>query len=122
MFTTFFHYLINLIKYVHHLQLHSIYIQICKTIFNLQLVSNIYKVTPPVLLDTGKIKNPWPNVDAHSGVLLQVCRLWIVVHVNFDNWFMICDYVIVLTFAIFFSVLRNEGDELLHRSIRSLSR
>jgi len=36
-----------------------------------KLVSNIYKVTPPVLLDTGKIKNPWPNVDAHSGVLLQ---------------------------------------------------
>jgi citrate synthase len=36
-----------------------------------QLVSNIYKVAPPTLLDTGKIKNPWPNVDAHSGVLLQ---------------------------------------------------
>jgi citrate synthase len=36
-----------------------------------KLVSNIYKVTPPILLDTGKIKNPWPNVDAHSGVLLQ---------------------------------------------------
>ncbi len=37
-----------------------------------KLVSNVYKVTPPILLDTGKIKNPWPNVDAHSGVLLQV--------------------------------------------------
>jgi len=36
-----------------------------------KLVSNIYKVAPPTLLDTGKIKNPWPNVDAHSGVLLQ---------------------------------------------------
>jgi len=36
-----------------------------------KLVSNIYKVAPPILLDTGKIKNPWPNVDAHSGVLLQ---------------------------------------------------
>lgn len=36
-----------------------------------QLVSNIYKVVPPILLETGKVKNPWPNVDAHSGVLLQ---------------------------------------------------
>ena len=37
-----------------------------------QLVSNIYKVTPDILLEQGKAKNPWPNVDAHSGVLLQV--------------------------------------------------
>lgn len=22
-------------------------------------------------METGKVKNPWPNVDAHSGVLLQ---------------------------------------------------
>ena len=26
---------------------------------------------PPILQGTGKVKNPWPNVDAHSGVLLQ---------------------------------------------------
>ena len=26
---------------------------------------------PEVLKATGKVKNPWPNVDAHSGVLLQ---------------------------------------------------
>jgi len=37
----------------------------------LQLVAQVYKVVPPVLLETGKVKNPWPNVDAHSGVLLQ---------------------------------------------------
>lgn len=37
-----------------------------------KLVSQIYKVVPPILLETGKVKNPWPNVDAHSGVLLQV--------------------------------------------------
>ncbi len=37
-----------------------------------QLVSNIYKIVPPILTETGKVKNPWPNVDAHSGVLLQV--------------------------------------------------
>ena len=30
----------------------------------------IYKVAPPILENTGKIKNPWPNVDAHSGSLL----------------------------------------------------
>lgn len=37
-----------------------------------KLVSQIYKVVPPILLETGKVKNPWPNVDAHSGVILQV--------------------------------------------------
>ncbi|GLC45072.1 hypothetical protein PLESTB_001465500 [Pleodorina starrii] len=36
-----------------------------------KLVSNLYEVVPEVLGKTGKIKNPWPNVDAHSGVLLQ---------------------------------------------------
>ncbi|KAK4879618.1 hypothetical protein RN001_007764 [Aquatica leii] len=36
-----------------------------------QLVSKVYKVVPPILQETGKVKNPWPNVDAHSGVLLQ---------------------------------------------------
>ena len=34
-------------------------------------MSQVYKVVPPILLETGKVKNPWPNVDAHSGVLLQ---------------------------------------------------
>ncbi len=33
-------------------------------------VWRIYKVAPPILESTGKIKNPWPNVDAHSGSLL----------------------------------------------------
>ena len=27
---------------------------------------------PDILLEHGKAANPWPNVDAHSGVLLQV--------------------------------------------------
>jgi citrate synthase len=36
-----------------------------------QLVSRLYEVVPEVLAATGKVKNPWPNVDAHSGVLLQ---------------------------------------------------
>ncbi len=34
------------------------------------LVSKVYEVVPPILNATGKVKNPWPNVDAHSGVLL----------------------------------------------------
>lgn len=34
------------------------------------LVSLLYDVVPGVLAATGKVKNPWPNVDAHSGVLL----------------------------------------------------
>jgi citrate synthase len=33
-------------------------------------VWNIYEAVPPVLKSLGKIKNPWPNVDAHSGALL----------------------------------------------------
>ncbi len=35
-----------------------------------QTVWNIYEVVPPILQSIGKIKNPWPNVDAHSGALL----------------------------------------------------
>lgn len=35
-----------------------------------KLVSTLYEVVPPILLETGKVKNPWPNVDAHSGCLL----------------------------------------------------
>ena len=31
----------------------------------------MYNLVPPILNETGKVKNPWPNVDAHSGVLLQ---------------------------------------------------
>ena len=34
------------------------------------LVSKVYEVVPQILKATGKVKNPWPNVDAHSGVLL----------------------------------------------------
>ena len=30
----------------------------------------MYDVVPGVLTKHGKTKNPWPNVDAHSGVLL----------------------------------------------------
>jgi citrate synthase len=38
--------------------------KLCRTVWN------IYDTVPPILESLGKIKNPWPNVDAHSGALL----------------------------------------------------
>jgi citrate synthase len=35
-----------------------------------KVVWQIFEVVPPILQSLGKIKNPWPNVDAHSGALL----------------------------------------------------
>lgn len=35
-----------------------------------QTVWNIYDTVPDILGSIAKIKNPWPNVDAHSGALL----------------------------------------------------
>ena len=34
------------------------------------VVGNIFDVVPEILKGLGKVKNPWPNVDAHSGALL----------------------------------------------------
>lgn len=34
-----------------------------------KLVDLIYELAPAVLTEHGKTKNPWPNVDAHSGVI-----------------------------------------------------
>lgn len=34
-------------------------------------VSMLYDVVPKVLNEQGKVKNPWPNVNAHSGVVLR---------------------------------------------------
>jgi citrate synthase len=34
-----------------------------------KVVSMIFKVAPGVLMEHGKAKNPWPNVDAQSGVI-----------------------------------------------------
>jgi citrate synthase len=36
-----------------------------------KVVSMVFEVTPDILMKHGKAKNPWPNVDAHSG-----CILW----------------------------------------------
>lgn len=35
-----------------------------------KVVSLVYEVAPDILMKHGKAKNPWPNVDAHSGCLL----------------------------------------------------
>lgn len=37
---------------------------------NFKIVSLLYDVVPEILKEHGKAKNPWPNVDAHTGVLL----------------------------------------------------
>ena len=37
---------------------------------NFQIVKMLYEVVPDILTKQGKAKDPWPNVDAHSGVLL----------------------------------------------------
>jgi len=36
-----------------------------------KLVSLLYEIVPDVLVKAGKAKNPWPNVDAHSGTVLN---------------------------------------------------
>jgi Citrate synthase len=45
--------------------------QFCPDDAMVKTVWNIYEVVPPILEATGKVKNPWPNVDAHSGALLK---------------------------------------------------
>jgi citrate synthase len=37
---------------------------------NFQIVKMLYEVVPDILMKQGKAKDPWPNVDAHSGALL----------------------------------------------------
>jgi citrate synthase len=33
------------------------------------IVDILFHVVPPILTEQGKAKNPWPNLDAHSGVI-----------------------------------------------------
>lgn len=69
-----------------------------------KLCGQLFKIVPDVLLEKGKAKNPWPNVDAHSGVLLQVFLsvigtiLW--VHV-FNCMNLVWRYFTGLLFCIF---------------------
>ena len=36
----------------------------------IEVVWKVFNVVPDILMNLGKVKNPWPNVDAHSGALL----------------------------------------------------
>lgn len=38
---------------------------------SLSLLNLCVKVVPKLLLASGKVQNPYPNVDAHSGVILS---------------------------------------------------
>jgi len=44
--------------------------RVCPTDPTYQTVARVFKVVPEVLKQVQKIKDPWPNVDAHSGCLL----------------------------------------------------
>jgi len=57
-----------------------------------KVVSMVYEVAPDVLTKHGKTKNPWPNVDAHSGCLLY--------HYGVTEW----DF-----YTVFFGVSRAIG-------------
>jgi citrate synthase len=57
-----------------------------------KVVSMVFEVTPDILLKQGKAKNPWPNVDAHSGCLLY--------HYGVTEW----DF-----YTVFFGVSRAIG-------------
>ena len=73
------------------------------------IVSQLYKVVPKILGDMGKVKNPWPNVDAHSGVLLQV---------NFiDHFDSIENSLLSMIVALW-----HERNELLYCFIRCITR
>ncbi|KAL7554260.1 hypothetical protein ACHAWF_017686, partial [Thalassiosira exigua] len=39
-------------------------------IIHSKIVDNIYQVMPGILTEHGKVSNPYPNVDFHSGILL----------------------------------------------------
>ena len=57
-----------------------------------RIVSTLYEVVPDILMEQGKAKNPWPNVDAHSGCLLY--------HYGVKEW----DF-----YTVFFGVSRAMG-------------
>ncbi len=59
---------------------------------NFQIVKMLYEIVPDILTKQGKAKDPWPNVDAHSGVLL--------VHYGLDEY----DF-----FTVLFGVSRAMG-------------
>ena len=77
-----------------------------------KIVSSLYDVVPPVLQGLGKVANPWPNVDAHSGVLLQVliCLLLLIV--------CLCSFLVYL-FVLLFSYCSFRSSDSLNRMMLS---
>jgi citrate synthase len=57
-----------------------------------KVVWKLFEHIPPILTELGKVRNPWPNVDAHSGALL--------VHYGFKEY----DY-----YTVMFGVSRSLG-------------
>ena len=57
-----------------------------------KIVSSLYDVVPPVLQGLGKVANPWPNVDAHSGVLLQVLICLLLLFVCLCLFLVYCSF------------------------------
>ena len=75
-----------------------------------KLVSQLYSLVPPILLETGKVKNPWPNVDAHSGVLLQVIMSNLrVTNVTTDDCFQYYGMKEMNYYTVLFGVSRALG-------------
>ena len=62
-----------------------------------KLCSDLYRVVPDILGSIGKIKNPWPNVDAHSGVLLQVSNRSVPTPV----WLNVCQCVLKYLYIVY---------------------
>jgi len=58
----------------------------------INIVNMLYDIVPPILKSLGKVKNPWPNVDAFSGALLQ--------HYGIDEYFF---------YTVMFGVSRSLG-------------
>ena len=59
-----------------------------------KVVGQLYEVVPDELLALGKVANPWPNVDAHSGVLLQVSFFLLFDRVIFNrDLFLLIDVI-----------------------------
>lgn len=49
-----------------------------------RLVSQVYKIAPSVLMESGKVKNPYPNVDAVSTFLYAEFRT------KYKKWSIFC--------------------------------
>lgn len=54
-----------------------------------KLVSQVYKLAPSVLMEYGKVKNPYPNVDAVS--VSQCAPIFSKFMLKYNQWWVSCD-------------------------------